>query len=64
MMLTLSSAVAAVAVHDQRDMFEEARHVLELAHGADELLQVFEPALRFRALVVLPHLPYSPIHRG
>ena len=47
--------VAAVAVHHQGDMFEKARHVFKFAHGADELLQVFQPAFGFGALVVLPH---------
>ncbi len=44
-----------VRVHHERDMLEEARHVLELTHGAHELLEVVDPALCLRALVVLPH---------
>ena len=48
--------VAAVAVHHQGDVFEKACHVFELAHGAHEFLEVFEPSFGFGAFVVLPHL--------
>ena len=36
--------LVAVAVHHQRDVFEEALQVLELLHRAHQLLQVFQPA--------------------
>src|SRR3977135_1050611 len=37
------AAFAPVGVHDKRDVLEEALQVLELLHGADELLEVFQP---------------------
>ena len=46
----------AVAVHHQRNMFEEAGEVLELLHGAHELLQVFQPPGGIGGTVLLPHL--------
>jgi hypothetical protein len=45
-----------LGLHDERDVFEEAREVLELAHRAHQFLEVLEPALRLRALVGLQHL--------
>ncbi len=45
-----------LGVHDQRDMFEEGAQRLVFLHGADQLLQVFEPAGGFRRAVVLPHV--------
>ena len=44
-----------LGVHDQRDMLQEGAQALILLHGADQLLQVLEPAGRFRRAVVLPH---------
>ena len=49
-------ALAAVGVHHQRDVLEEAAEVLELLHRAHELLQVFEPAGGVGRAVLLPHL--------
>ena len=45
-----------LGVHDQRDMLEEGAQRLVFLHGADQLLQVFEPARRLGRAVVLPHL--------
>ena len=47
---------AAVAVHHQRDVFEEPLQVLELLHRAHQLLQVFQPAGGVGRAVLLPHL--------
>ena len=47
---------AAVAVHHQRDMFEEALQVLELLHRAHQLLEVFEAAGGVSRAIFLPHL--------
>ena len=47
---------AAVGVHDERDVLEEALQVLELLHGAHQLLQVLEPAGGVGGAVLLPHL--------
>ncbi len=49
-------ALGLVDVHHQRDVFEEARQVLELLHGADQLLEVFQAAGGVGAFVLLPHL--------
>ena len=46
----------AVAVHHQRDVLEEAGEVLELLHGAHELLQVFQAAGGIGGTVLLPHV--------
>ena len=48
-------AFAALAVHHQRDVLEEALQVLEFLHGAHQLLEVFQPAGGVGAFVVLPH---------
>ena len=55
-MLTASASAPLVVVHDQRDVLEEALQVLELLHGADQLLEVFEPAGGVGGAVLLPHL--------
>ena len=47
---------AAVGVHHERDVLEEALQVLELLHGADQLLEVLEPAGSVGGAVLLPHL--------
>ena len=47
---------AAVAVHHQRDMFEETLQVLEILHRADQFFQVFQPARGVGRTVLLPHL--------
>ena len=47
---------AAVAVHHQRDMLEEALQVLELLHRTHQLLEVIEPAGGVGGAVLLPHL--------
>ena len=49
-------AGVVLGVHHQRDVFEEARQVLELLHGAHQLLEVLQAAGGVGALVVLPHL--------
>ena len=54
-MLTACSPSAAVAVHHQRDVLEEAGEVLEILHRAHQLLEVFQAAGGVGALVVLPH---------
>jgi hypothetical protein len=56
MMEALGSYSLLLHVHDQRDVFEEAFHGLELVHGADQLFQVFQPGRRFGVLVLLVHL--------
>ena len=47
---------AAVGVHHQRDVLEEALQVLELLHRADQLLEVFQAAGGVGGAVLLPHL--------
>ena len=47
---------AAVAVHHQRDMFEEPLQVLELLHRAHQFFQVIQPARGVGRAVLLPHL--------
>jgi hypothetical protein len=47
---------AAVRIHHQRDVLEETLQVLELFHGAYQLLEVFEPAGRVGGMFLLPHL--------
>ena len=54
-MLTACSPSAAVAVHHQRDVLEEAGEVLEFLHRAHQLLEVFQPAGGVGAFVGLPH---------
>ncbi len=49
------AAFAGIAVHDQRDVFEETAKVFELFHGADEFFQVFQPSGGVGGFVVLPH---------
>ena len=49
-------ALAAVGVHHQADVLEEAGEVLELLHGAHQLLEVLQPAGGVGAAVLLPHL--------
>ena len=56
MMLTASSMPSRVAIHHQRDVFEEAAEIFEILHGAHKLLQVFEPARGIGGAVLLPHL--------
>ena len=57
MIETFSSAGALLAgIHDERDMLEEARHVLEVLHRAHEFLEVLEPAGGLGRAVLLPHL--------
>jgi DNA-binding beta-propeller fold protein YncE len=56
MIETASSTSRRVGVHHQRDVLEEAASVLEVLHGAHELLEVLEPARRVGRAVVLPHL--------
>ena len=47
---------AAVAVHHQRNVFEETLQVLELLHRAHEFLEVVEPARGVGGAILLPHL--------
>ena len=47
---------AAVGVHHQRDVFEEALQVFEFLHRADQLLEVFQAAGGVGGAVLLPHL--------
>ncbi len=46
----------AIGIHDQRDVFEEAGHGVELLHGAHQLLQILQPPRRVGRAVGLPHL--------
>ena len=46
---------AAVAVHHQRDVFEETLQVLELLHRANQLFQVVQPSSSVGRTVLLPH---------
>ncbi len=48
--------LALVGVHHQRDVLEKTGEVLELLHGADQLLEVFQPAGGVGRAVLLPHL--------
>jgi hypothetical protein len=50
------AAILRIGVHDQRHVLQEALQRVELVHEADQLLQVLQPRVRLRALVVLPHL--------
>ena len=56
MIETASPDFALVGVHHQRDVLEEAGEVLELLHGAHQLLEVFEAAGGVGGAVLLPHL--------
>ena len=47
---------ALLVVHHQRDVLEKALQVLELLHGAHQLLEVLEPAGGVGGAVLLPHL--------
>ncbi len=42
-------------VHHQGDVLKEAGERVEVVHEADEFLEVFQPRLGLRALVLLPH---------
>src|SRR5262245_13277023 len=48
--------IGGVGVHHQRHMLEEALQTFELVHEAHQFLEVLEPRLRLRALLLLPHL--------
>ena len=48
--------LAVVAVHHQGDVLQEALEILELLHGAHQLLEVFEAAGGVGRAVLLPHL--------
>ena len=56
MMLTASASAWPSAIHHQRDVLEKALQVLELLHGADQFLEVFQPAGGVGGAVLLPHL--------
>jgi len=45
-----------LVVHHQRDVLEKALQVLELLHGAHQLLEIFEAPRGIRRTVLLPHL--------
>ena len=47
---------ALVFVHHQRDVLQKTLQVLELLHGADQLLEVFQAAGGVGGAVLLPHL--------
>ena len=47
MMETGVDVAGLLGVHDQRDVLEEAGQGLELVHGADQFLEVFQPAGAF-----------------
>ena len=47
---------ALLVVHHQRDVLEKTLQVLELLHGADQLLEVFQAAGGVGGAVLLPHL--------
>ena len=49
------AVVALAGVHDEGDVFDEARQVFEIVHEAHEFLQVFQAALGLRGFVGLPH---------
>src|SRR5258706_15960905 len=42
-------------VHHEADMLQKSAEAIELLHEPDQLFQVFEPRLRLRRLVLLPH---------
>ena len=53
--------VAAVDVHDQRDVFEKRRKIGKFAHRTDEFLQIVEPASRIRRALRLPHVDIAAL---
>ena len=58
------AGLAAVGVHHQRDVLEEACEILELLHRAHQLFQVFEAAGGVGGAVLLPHLGVAASRRG
>src|SRR6185437_792375 len=49
-------SLATLAVHDEGDVLQKSLKVLELLHGAHELLEVFQPAGGIGGTVFLPHV--------